>query len=288
LARRSTSQSRGSSPKSIPPAPKIDPSRAQNRFPRPLARRRHPSGCSIRRNRHGRSWTSSSPASRGLDEDQLRPAEITAANNDVVLVMSLSSWYYEWIKTEYGGGVHLPSHEGEHRWGDSVHCMKALGEMYLLSTCDVLVTSGFSNERRAGARRGAPFGDAEAVAVGGVEGGPGGAEPPCRRVLSVEPSLIFSRRRPWLLDLLSGGRFSIRRRQRPPWHPAQARRSYPRSLPAVGGPLDQRACRQPNSRLHRQQLRPWPVQAAATVDRCLRLHAEHGDFCSALWASYSF
>jgi hypothetical protein len=121
--------------------------------------------------------------------------------------MSLSSWYYEWIKIEYGGGVHLPSHEGEHRWGDSAHGMKALGEMYLLSTCDVLVTSGFSNERRAGARRGAPVGDAEAVAVGEVEGGPGGAEPPCRRVLSVEPSLIFSRRWPWLLDLLSGADF---------------------------------------------------------------------------------
>ncbi|XP_062218837.1 galactoside 2-alpha-L-fucosyltransferase-like isoform X2 [Phragmites australis] len=76
----------------------------------------------------------------------------TIAGNDTlshaIMVTSLSSWYYERIKGEYGGrvagGVHQPSHEGRQRWEDTAHNMRALSEMYLLSMCDVLVTSGYS------------------------------------------------------------------------------------------------------------------------------------------------
>jgi hypothetical protein len=45
-----------------------------------------------------------------------------------------------------GGRVHVhqPSHKGRRKWGDKTHGGRALGEMYLLSTCDVVVTTGFS------------------------------------------------------------------------------------------------------------------------------------------------
>uniref|UniRef100_A0ACD5ZKE7 Uncharacterized protein n=1 Tax=Avena sativa TaxID=4498 RepID=A0ACD5ZKE7_AVESA len=69
----------------------------------------------------------------------------TPADHQAVLVTSLSSWYYERVRDEYGGGrVHQPSHEGQQKWGDTSHDRRALSEMYLLSTCDVLVTTGFS------------------------------------------------------------------------------------------------------------------------------------------------
>lgn len=76
-------------------------------------------------------------------------ASSKSTSDQAVLVTSLSSWYYEKIRDEYGGGrvsggVHQPSHEGRQRWGDTAHDMRALSEMYLLSTCDVLVTTGFS------------------------------------------------------------------------------------------------------------------------------------------------
>ncbi|XP_044348159.1 galactoside 2-alpha-L-fucosyltransferase isoform X1 [Triticum aestivum] len=71
------------------------------------------------------------------------------ASDQAILVTSLSSWYYERIREEYGGGrvaggVHQSSHEGRQKWGDTSHDRRALSEMYLLSTCDVLVTTGFS------------------------------------------------------------------------------------------------------------------------------------------------
>ncbi|EMS67746.1 Galactoside 2-alpha-L-fucosyltransferase [Triticum urartu] len=71
------------------------------------------------------------------------------ASDQAILVTSLSAWYYERIREEYGGGrvaggVHQPSHEGRQKWGDTSHDRRALSEMYLLSTCDVLVTTGFS------------------------------------------------------------------------------------------------------------------------------------------------
>ncbi|KAK1605864.1 hypothetical protein QYE76_029537 [Lolium multiflorum] len=82
------------------------------------------------------------------------PPSKTAASNasvvvdQAVLVTSLTSWYYERISEAYGGDrrvhLHQPSHEGRQKWGDASHNGRALSEMYLLSTCDVLVTTGFS------------------------------------------------------------------------------------------------------------------------------------------------
>ncbi|KAG0523338.1 hypothetical protein BDA96_07G115200 [Sorghum bicolor] len=110
-----------------------------------------------------------------------------------VLVASLSPWYYERLKDEYNGrlagGVHQPSHERRQRWRDEAHDVKALSEMYLLSMCDVLVTSGFST-----------FGYV-AQGLGGLQPwvmsrpspfeewteGQAAPEPPCQRALSVEP-----------------------------------------------------------------------------------------------------
>ncbi|TKW38544.1 hypothetical protein SEVIR_1G122200v4 [Setaria viridis] len=119
---------------------------------------------------------------------------IAASNDDAVLVTSLSSWYYERIAAEYGGGVagggvHQPSHEGKQRWGDASHDVKALSEMYLLSTCDVLVTSGFSTfgyvaQGLAGRR---PWVMARPSPWEEWTEGQAAPEPPCRRALSVEP-----------------------------------------------------------------------------------------------------
>uniref|UniRef100_A0A0E0CJ40 Fucosyltransferase n=1 Tax=Oryza meridionalis TaxID=40149 RepID=A0A0E0CJ40_9ORYZ len=113
--------------------------------------------------------------------------------DQAVLVTSLSSWYYEKIRDELvggavGGGVHQPSHEGLQRMGDTAHDMRALSEMYLLSTCDALLTTGFSTfgyvaQGLAGERPWLmprrPVWDKEpATEV---------PEPPCARVASPEP-----------------------------------------------------------------------------------------------------
>uniref|UniRef100_A0A453DJL9 Fucosyltransferase n=1 Tax=Aegilops tauschii subsp. strangulata TaxID=200361 RepID=A0A453DJL9_AEGTS len=113
-------------------------------------------------------------------------------NNASVLVTSLSSWYYERIKAEYGGSrVHQPSHEGNHegwqKMWDASQDRKALSEMYLLSTCDVLVTTGFSTFGYVAQGLGeilpwimpaTPFWSTETGVV---------PDPPCMRAMSVEP-----------------------------------------------------------------------------------------------------
>ncbi|CAO2038040.1 unnamed protein product [Urochloa humidicola] len=132
-------------------------------------------------------------------DEKLLPPENTTSD-DAILVASLSSWYGDRIREEYGGGggriagggVYQPSHEGEQRWGDAAHDARALAEVYLLSTCDALVTSGFSTfgyvaAGLAGLRpwvmpRPSPWEEwteAQAQATA--------TEPPCRRALSVEP-----------------------------------------------------------------------------------------------------
>ncbi|BAH91625.1 Os02g0276001 [Oryza sativa Japonica Group] len=60
----------------------------------------------------------------------------TSSSDQAVLVTSLNSWYSDRIRDELGGGggVHQPSHEGWQRMGDTAHDMRALSEMYLLST----------------------------------------------------------------------------------------------------------------------------------------------------------
>uniref|UniRef100_A0ACD5Z570 Uncharacterized protein n=1 Tax=Avena sativa TaxID=4498 RepID=A0ACD5Z570_AVESA len=111
-----------------------------------------------------------------------------ASVDQAVLVTSLSSWYYERIRDEYGDSrVHQPSHEGRQKWGDASHDGRALSEMYLLSTCDVLVTTGIST-----------FGYV-AQGLGGIRPWIMPAipmwepdrdevpDPPCVRAMSVEP-----------------------------------------------------------------------------------------------------
>ncbi|VAI49737.1 unnamed protein product [Triticum turgidum subsp. durum] len=70
-----------------------------------------------------------------------------------VLIASLRPWFYERIKSMYWEqptasgedvGVHQPSHEEYQQFGRRSHDTKAWAEMYLLSLCDVLVTSGWS------------------------------------------------------------------------------------------------------------------------------------------------
>ncbi|MED6216097.1 hypothetical protein PIB30_004583 [Stylosanthes scabra] len=70
-----------------------------------------------------------------------------------VLVASLYPEYAENLRTMYlrGAtitgeviGVYQPSHEQEQKFNDNVHNIKALVDMYLLSLCDVLVTTSLS------------------------------------------------------------------------------------------------------------------------------------------------
>uniref|UniRef100_A0A0E0JYE9 Fucosyltransferase n=1 Tax=Oryza punctata TaxID=4537 RepID=A0A0E0JYE9_ORYPU len=112
----------------------------------------------------------------------------TSSSDQAVLVTSLSSWYYEKIRDEVGGGVHQPSHEGLQRMGDTAHDMRALSEMFLLSTCDALLTTGFSTfgyvaQGLAGVRPWImprrPWWEKEAATVV--------PDPPCARVATPEP-----------------------------------------------------------------------------------------------------
>ncbi|TVU32584.1 hypothetical protein EJB05_24320, partial [Eragrostis curvula] len=129
-----------------------------------------------------------------LPEKKTAAAAAANATSYAVLVTSLSSWYSERIRDEYGsvvaGGVHQPSHEGQQRWFDAAHDMRALSEMYLLSTCDVLVTSGLSTfgyvaQGLAGLR---PWVMPRAPSwANDWREGLDPQEPPCRRMASVEP-----------------------------------------------------------------------------------------------------
>ncbi|KAK9668183.1 hypothetical protein RND81_13G039900 [Saponaria officinalis] len=75
------------------------------------------------------------------------------SKSSAVLVSSLYPQFSEqlrnmyWTKPTSTGdviGVYQPSHEEYQKFGDNVHNMKAWAEIYLLSLCDVLVTSGQS------------------------------------------------------------------------------------------------------------------------------------------------
>ncbi|WVZ76905.1 hypothetical protein U9M48_024824 [Paspalum notatum var. saurae] len=120
------------------------------------------------------------------------PETMNASSSVAVLVTALSSWYHERIRGEYGGrvAVHQPSHEGRQRWRDAAHDMRALSEMYLLSMCDVLVTSGFSTfgyiAQGLAGRRPWVMPRAPIWAADWREGMEPG-EPPCRRAVSIEP-----------------------------------------------------------------------------------------------------
>ncbi|CAB4264674.1 unnamed protein product [Prunus armeniaca] len=108
-----------------------------------------------------------------------------------VLITSLTSGYSENMRNMYWEhptvngdliGVFQPSHEGHQQTDKNLHDRKAWAEMYLLSLCDVLVTSAWST-------------------FGYVAQGLGGLKPwilykpenqtmpnpPCRQVMSMEP-----------------------------------------------------------------------------------------------------
>ncbi|KAK3156593.1 hypothetical protein QOZ80_2AG0109280 [Eleusine coracana subsp. coracana] len=135
------------------------------------------------------------------------PSSTSSSNSTStsILVTSLSPWYSERIRAEFAGSsteVHQPSHEGEQRWHDAAHDEQALTDIYLLSTCDVLLTSGYSTfgyvaQGLAGLHSWVlprePFWAEE----GSTEG-----RGPCRRELSVEPCSHS----PSFYDCKAGGR----------------------------------------------------------------------------------
>ncbi|CAL1399967.1 unnamed protein product [Linum trigynum] len=121
------------------------------------------------------------------------------ATTKAVLIASLYSEFYEEMKFMYwtsgavdGGevvGVHQASHEGSQHSKNSSHNMKALVDMYLLSLCDVLVTSPWST-----------FGYV-AQGIGGLkpwmlnipnskDSVEKPLEPACRRAVSSEPCFL--------------------------------------------------------------------------------------------------
>ncbi|KAG8077106.1 hypothetical protein GUJ93_ZPchr0006g45236 [Zizania palustris] len=76
-----------------------------------------------------------------------------AARSKAVLMTGLNSWYHDNIREMYWRSpsvtgevvsVHQPSHEEHQHFFRSIHDMKALAEMYLLSLTDKIVTSGWS------------------------------------------------------------------------------------------------------------------------------------------------
>ncbi|KNA04283.1 hypothetical protein SOVF_201120 [Spinacia oleracea] len=81
------------------------------------------------------------------------PLRNTTSKSKAVLVASLSPDFAEGLKSLYWTrptmngdviGVYQPSHEEYQKFGDNMHNMKAWAEIYLLSLCDVLVTSPVS------------------------------------------------------------------------------------------------------------------------------------------------
>ncbi|KAJ3695888.1 hypothetical protein LUZ60_001265 [Juncus effusus] len=110
-----------------------------------------------------------------------------------VLVTSLNSEYSEKMKSMYyehttttGELISFsqPTHEGKQSTGKQTHNQKALAEMFLLSYCDILVTSGWSTfgyvaQGIAGLKPWILMSPKDQKA----------ADPPCRRAMSMEPCL---------------------------------------------------------------------------------------------------
>lgn len=112
------------------------------------------------------------------------------SNSMAVLVTSLHKEYSEnlraFYKTEEAVRVYQPSHEEVQRFNNNTHHVKALTEMYLLSLCDELVTSGQST-----------FGYV-AQGLGGLKPwimrktvGTRFWDPPCEKALSMEPCFHY-------------------------------------------------------------------------------------------------
>ncbi|KAG6495860.1 hypothetical protein ZIOFF_043689 [Zingiber officinale] len=107
-----------------------------------------------------------------------------------VLLTTLYSGYYERLKSMYNEhptvdgeviAVHQPSHEEKQHTEERNHNKKALMEMYLLSFCDVLVTSGYSTFGYV------PQGLSGLRAWILVRPDGGGESVSCRRAVSTEP-----------------------------------------------------------------------------------------------------
>uniref|UniRef100_A0A0E0K5L4 Fucosyltransferase n=1 Tax=Oryza punctata TaxID=4537 RepID=A0A0E0K5L4_ORYPU len=113
-------------------------------------------------------------------------------NSKAVLITSLRPWFHERIKAMYWEratatgedvSVHQPSHEEYQHFGEKSHDGKAWAEMYLLSLCDVLVTSGWSTfgyvaQGLGGLRPWVMYKPVNVTAV---------PDPPCGRDVSMEP-----------------------------------------------------------------------------------------------------
>ncbi|KAG8059341.1 hypothetical protein GUJ93_ZPchr0002g24782 [Zizania palustris] len=120
------------------------------------------------------------------------PTTPGANRSKAVLVTSLRPWYYERIKGMYWEratatgedvSVHQPSHEEYQHFGEKSHEAKAWAEMYLLSLCDVLVTSGWSTfgyvaQGLGGLKPWVMYKPANITTV---------PDPPCGRDVSMEP-----------------------------------------------------------------------------------------------------
>ncbi|KAF0898259.1 hypothetical protein E2562_005848 [Oryza meyeriana var. granulata] len=127
-------------------------------------------------------------------EDTATPPTTTPGGNNskAILITSLRRWFYERIKAMYWEratatgedvSVHQPSHEKYQHFGEKSHDGKAWAEMYLLSLCDVLVTSGWSTfgyvaQGLGGLRPWVMYKPTNITAV---------PDPPCGRDVSTEP-----------------------------------------------------------------------------------------------------
>ncbi|OAY53325.1 galactoside 2-alpha-L-fucosyltransferase isoform X2 [Manihot esculenta] len=132
-----------------------------------------------------------------LPEIDTRNSVASSSNNwtstKAILITSLYPEFYKNLSNRYlvhpsltgeVFGVYQPSHEGYQHRGDNKHNMKAWAEIYLLSLCDVLVTSAWST-----------FGYV-AQSLGGLKPWilhkPGhGVYLPCKRATSMEPCFHY-------------------------------------------------------------------------------------------------
>ncbi|XP_050234320.1 galactoside 2-alpha-L-fucosyltransferase-like [Mercurialis annua] len=124
-----------------------------------------------------------------VDTEKSAVSSASHTSSKAILVTSLYTEFYKNLSSMYKHkptvtgdviGVYQPSHEGYQHRGDNLHNMKAWAEIYLLSLCDVLVTSAWST-------------------FGYVAHGLGGLKPwilhkpghgiylPCKQAMSMEP-----------------------------------------------------------------------------------------------------
>jgi xyloglucan fucosyltransferase len=89
----------------------------------------------------------------GFDLNETMISKSSEQKSKTILVVSLYAEYYKKfksmynehsLKTEQFVNVYQPSHEERQNTGNQLHNQKALAEIYLLSFCDVLVTTGIS------------------------------------------------------------------------------------------------------------------------------------------------